>query len=98
MVSQNNYSISGVERTDLVIGLTYAVGTRAKIVTDAIEKHLSEFNYCAHIIKISHEILRAGQADSKEDNYNRIRGLMDRGNIMRKNPGIMVCLPCWQSS
>lgn len=87
MVSQNNYSISGVERTDLVIGLTYAVGTRAKIVTDAIEKHLSEFNYCAHIIKISHEILRAGQADSKEDNYNQIRGLMDRGNIMRKKSG-----------
>ena len=87
MVSQNNYSISGVERTDLVIGLTYAVGTRAKIVTDAIEKHLSEFNYRAHIIKISHEILRAGQADSKEDNYNRIRGLMDRGNIMRKKSG-----------
>lgn len=84
MASQNNTPISNVERTDLVIGLTYAVGTRANIVTDTLAKHLLEFNYRVHVIKISHEILNLGQANQKEDNYNRIAELMNRGNFMRE--------------
>ena len=43
MISKNNPSINGIERTDLIIGLTYAVGTRAEIVTSTMEKHLAEF-------------------------------------------------------
>ena len=87
MANQNNPSVGGIERTDLVIGLTYAVGTRSKIVTDALRKHLAEFNYCAHIIKISHEILDSTPDTSEESGYDRLIRLMNHGNSMREKSG-----------
>lgn len=85
MVSQSSSSINGIERTDLVIGLTYAVGTRAEIVTSTMERHLAEFNYHAHVIKISREILDSQPLDPHEDAYKRMMRLMDCGNAMRED-------------
>lgn len=84
MASQNNSPVSGIERTNLVIGLTYAIGARAEIVTRALEKHLAEFSYHAHVIKLSHKILDSQPIDPEEDPFQRMKRLMDRGNAMRQ--------------
>ena len=87
MDSQNNSSVNGIERTNLVIGLTYAIGARAEIVTRAMEKHLAEFGYHAHVIKLSQEILDSQPINPKEDPFQRMKRLMDRGNAMRQISG-----------
>lgn len=87
MASQNNSSVNSIERTNLVIGLTYAIGARAEIVTRAMEKHLAEFSYHAHVIKLSQKILNSQPIDPKEDPFHRMKRLMDRGNAMRQISG-----------
>ncbi len=90
---QNNMSVTSTARTDLVIGLTYAVGTNTQDVTNTLIKYLDEFHYKTEIIKISRDILDHGLPDTEEDQFQRINNLMDEGNNLRRyseNYGILA--------
>lgn len=52
-----------------------------------MEKHLAEFGYHAHVIKLSQEILDSQPINPKEDPFQRMKRLMDRGNAMRQISG-----------
>ena len=60
MGNMNLEVIPDVKRTDLVIGLTYAVGTREDIVIGMLGEKLKEFKYHVHVIKISEMIVSKG--------------------------------------
>lgn len=86
MGNMNLEVIPDVKRTDLVIGLTYAVGTREDIVIGMLGEKLKEFKYHVHVIKISEMIVSKGGKTS-DSSYQKISQLMDTGNTMRRASG-----------
>ncbi|MEN4633652.1 hypothetical protein ABEG70_01010 [Pantoea agglomerans] len=70
---------------ELVIGLVCSVGTNLDVITTKIKERLSLFKFRSHEIKVSSDIIAAltGQTNYSND-YQRIEGLMSKGNELRQ--------------
>lgn len=81
--------------SELIIGLSSAVGTDNTSIIDKITEQLKEFNYNTITIKLSKESLEPLiSEDDKKKPYERAMALMDAGNNARcnsKNNSIMAC-------
>lgn len=70
--------------SELVVGLVGAIGTELKRIGELLEKQLVRAGYCVHRVKISRDVIPLfGTVEHKNDQFDRIRKLMDAGNAAR---------------
>lgn len=70
---------------ELVIGLVSSVGTNLDVITTKLKERLSLFKFRSHEIKISSDIIAALTGPARYSNdYQRIEGLMSKGNQLRQ--------------
>lgn len=78
------YLLDGVEKSEIVIGIVSAVGTKSKRVIDLLIDRLGIFGYQTEEIRVS-KILPEYPASDGE--YKRIRHYMEAGDSLRKKAG-----------
>lgn len=78
------YLMSGLEDSELIIGIVNAVGTESKRVLDPLSDRLKGFGYTVHDIRLS-SLLSAPVNGAGE--YERIRHYMSEGDELRKGSG-----------
>lgn len=81
--------------SEIVIALSYAVGTDRTSTIKIIKEQLKEYNYDSELIQLSKEALEPliSEEDKKQP-FNRAKRLMDVGNELRqktKNNAILSC-------
>jgi deoxycytidylate deaminase len=81
---QNQFLLDGVEKSEIIIGIVSAVGTKSKRVIDPLIDRLRIFGYTAKEIRVS-SILPNYHAEESE--YKRIRHYMEAGDDLRKKAG-----------
>jgi deoxycytidylate deaminase len=72
-------------RPDLYIGLVCAAGTDLTDVKAQIEAQLSRVGYRVQPVKVSNLIQEVLQYEDFENEYTRIKSLMDGGDLIRKH-------------
>lgn len=76
----NNFLNDKFDQSELVIGIVSAVGTESSRVITPLKDRLNRFGYTTEEIKVS-SLLRSLQSN---DEYERIKGLMTAGDILRE--------------
>lgn len=81
--SSENYPYSEHTNSEIVIGIVSAVGTQINRVTDPFCNHLKQFGYEVEEIRVS-KLLNNGQNIDNTKEYDRIKKLIDAGDLMRE--------------
>lgn len=87
---EHRYLTSGLQESELVIGIVNAVGTESKRVLDPLSDRLKGFGYTVQEIRVS-SLLPTPEAEYKE--YYRIKHYMQKGDELRnssKNNAILA--------
>lgn len=77
------YLLDSLNDSELIIGIVSSVGTETSRVVTAITNRLAGFGYQTQEIKVSSLLLNGG-ASTYPNEYERIKDLMNRGDLLRE--------------